>query len=112
MEIIIGERKYSSWDEPVLPKNNSKNKVVTIVIYDKFEGDIGDIVILNKTHYQWILKGCKMIKHEDIGDRFMDSKINKTRLTISFESRVGSHLKDFAKSEIRDYLLTKVFKAD
>ena len=42
----------------------------------------------------------------------MDSKIKKTRLTISYQDRIGSHLKDFVKSEIRDYLIDKVFKTD
>ncbi len=112
MEIIINDKKYSSWDEPILPKKNSKSKIVSIVIYDRFDDVLSDIIILSKTHYQWILKGCKLIKHEDIGDRFMDSKIKKTRLTISYQDRSGSHLKDFVKSEIRDYLLDKVFKTD
>ena len=112
MEIIIGNRKYNTWDEPVLPKRRSKNKIVTIVIYDKFEGILSDVIVLSKYKYQWVLKGCKLIKHEDIGDRFMDSKINKTRLTISFEERVGSHLNGFVESEIRDYLLSKVFKTE
>lgn len=112
MKITIGDRSYETWDEPSLPKKNSKNKVVTIVIYDKFEGDVDDIIIISKTHYQWVLKGCKLIKHEDIGDRFMDTKIKKTRLTISFEKRSGSHLDSVVKSEIRDYLIDKVFKTN
>ena len=112
MEIIICDRKYNTWDEPVLPKRRSKNKIVTIVVYDKFEGILSDVIVLSKYKYKWVLKGCKLIKHEDIGDRFMDSKIKKTRLTISFEERVGRHLDGFVESEIRDYLICKVFKAN
>jgi hypothetical protein len=112
MEIIIGDKKYNTWDEPILPKKNSKNKIVSIVIYDKFDHILPEVIILNKTYYKWVLKGCKLIKQEDIGDRFMDSKIKRTRLTISYQDRSGSHLKNFVKSEIRDYLLSKVFKSD
>ena len=32
--------------------------------------------------------------------------------TLSFEERVGSHLDGFVESEIRDYLICKVFKAN
>lgn len=112
MEILIGDKKYNTWDEPILPKKKSKNKIVSIVIYDNFEGIISDIIILSKYNYQWVLKGCKLIKHEDIGDRFMEDRIKKTRLTVSFEERTGSHIKGFVQSEIRDYLLSKVFKTD
>lgn len=112
MKIIIGDKSYSTWDEPDLPKKGSKNKVVAIVIYEKFDGAFSDIIVLSKYKYQWVLKGCKLISQEDIGDRFMDSKIKKTRLIISFEERTGSHLEGFVQSEIRDYLLSKVFKSD
>ena len=77
---------------------------------NKFEDDdIPDLIILDKHKYQWILKGCKLIKKEymptsykPIGDSF------KTHLTISYESRSGSHIKEVIKGEIRDWNIDKI----
>jgi hypothetical protein len=115
MEIIIGDKKYNSWTEPSFSKKRSKKQTTTLSIYDKFEGDISDIIIIKKRYYQWILKGCSLIRKEEVNNLqlfFPSLSRNLTKLTISFDERCGSHLGDFIKSEIRDYLLDKVFKAD
>jgi len=107
MNIIIGDKKYLTWDEPYLPK---KSNNTVIMFHDKFEDDdIPDLIILDKHKYQWILKGCKLIKKEympvsytSIGNSF------KTHLTISYESRSGSHIKEVIKGEIRDWNIDKI----
>ena len=112
MNIIIGDKKYSTWDEPHLPK---KSNNTVIMFHDKFEDDdIPDLIILDKHKYQWILKGCKLIKkeympinrwhnqHTTLGHSF------KTHLTISYESRSGSHIKEVIKGEIRDWNIDKI----
>lgn len=110
MEIIIGDKKYNTWDEPQLPSKRSKIKTVVIKIEGSFNGPLSDIIILSKYRYQWILKGCKLVTHEDITDRFFEMNSPKrTRLTVSFEQRSGSHIKDVIKSEIRDWNIEKIF---
>ena len=114
MEIIIGDKKYWCWDLPQFSKK-TKNQTITFKIYDTFEGQLDDVIIINKTYYQWVLTGCKLIKHRDCSDKFMrmdDEKKKTTELTIFFENRSGSHLKEVVKSEVRDYLVSKVFKTD
>lgn len=110
MEIIIGDKKYNTWDEPELPSKRSKIKTVVIKFEGIFNGPLSDIIILSKYKYQWVLKGCKLVKHEDITDRFFEMNSPKrTRLTVSFEQRSGSHIKDVIKSEIRDWNIEKLF---
>jgi hypothetical protein len=110
MEIIIGDKKYDTWDEPQLPSKRSKVKTVVINFRGKFQGPISDIIVISKYKYQWVLKGCELIKHEDVGGRLFEMDPEKrTRLTISFKERSGSHIKEVIKSEIRDWNIEKLF---
>ncbi len=110
MEIIIGDKKYKIWDEPKLPSKRSKIKEVVIRLDGEFKGPISDIIILNKYKYQWVLKGCQLVKHEDITGKFFEMNPPKrTRLTISFKERSGSHINEVVKSEIRDWNIEKLF---
>jgi len=103
MNIIIGDKKYLTWDEPYLPK---KSNNTLIMFHDKFEDDdIPDLIILDKHKYQWILKGCKLIKKEYV---LFVGDFSKTHLTISYEFRSGSHIKEVIKGEIRDWNIDKI----
>jgi hypothetical protein len=57
MVIIIGDKKYNTWDEPQLPSKRSKIKTVVIKLEGSFNGPLSDIIILSKYRYQWVLKG-------------------------------------------------------
>ena len=82
----------------------------TVLFHDKFEDDdIPDLIILDKHKYQWILKGCKLIKKEYIPTSYKPiGNSFKTHLTISYESRSGSHIKEVIKGEIRDWNIDKI----
>jgi hypothetical protein len=109
MKIIIGNQTYESksWDEPILASKKVKNKIVDLIISGNNEfKDFPELIILDKYKYQWILKGCKLVKsHTKINlyDRTYD-----TYLTISYESRSGSHIKAVIKGEIRDWNIDKL----
>jgi hypothetical protein len=109
MEVKIGDKIYETWDFPELKK---KSGTLSFKFYGDFTGPFSDIIIISKHHYQWVLQGCKFIKQEDIGDRFMQEKEKRTQLTFSYEKKSGSHIKEVVKSQVRDYLLDKVFKTD
>ena len=109
MNVIIGDKKYQSWEEPLLPSKRSKNKTTVIKLYEIFDGDdVPDLIILDKYNYQWILKGCKLIKKEYIKGWNSSPGMDKTNLTITYESRAGSHIKDSIKGEIRDWNINKL----
>ena len=106
MNIIIGDKKYQSWEEPLLPSKRSKNKTIVIRLYEIFDGDVvPDLIILDKYKYQWILKGCKLTKKEFIKGWNSSPGMD---LTITYESRAGSHIKDSIKGEIRDWNINKL----
>ncbi len=110
MEIIIGDKKYNTWDEPKLPSKRSRIKTIILKFDGKFEGPISDIIILSKYKYQWVLKGCELIRYEDITGKFFEMNSPKrTQLTISFKERSGSHISETIKSEIRDWNIEKLF---
>ena len=87
MKIIIGNQTYESksWDQPILASKKVKNKIVDLIISGNNEfKDFPELIILDKYKYQWILKGCKLVKsHTKINlyDRTYD-----TYLTISYET--------------------------
>ena len=109
MKIIIGNQIYesNSWDEPRLVSKKDKNKIVDLIIRgDHRFQDFPELVVLDKYKYQWILKGCELVKSYtkiNLYDRTYD-----TYLTISYESRSGSHIKEVIKGEIRDWNIDKL----
>jgi hypothetical protein len=107
MDIYINDKKHTTyWDEPQL--KNNKDKIISLKINESFSGELEDIIIISKYRYHWLLKGCKLLKNIDIGDRFFDVKVKSTNLVISYDEKYGSPNREDIDREIRDWNLRKL----
>jgi hypothetical protein len=113
VNVKIGDKVYSCVYEPFFQK--TKNSTVTLEVYDleTYPDHLIDHITISKMRYEWALVGCKLITCTDISNSY-PSIFNKkvSKLTISFEKRLGSHSPGVLKSDIRNYLISKVFKTN
>ncbi len=110
MYVIINDKPYQTLDLPNLPSKKSKRQNLTFDLDGEFlDNEVSEIIIVKGYKYQWIFKGCILVSNfkDKSKKSWWTNEPFRTKLTISYESRGGSHLEEVVKAEIRDWTISK-----